>query len=129
MIKNRGIVILRCYRPFLTFLAVYKFVNFRNNIGRRILFRNIFRAFCVTLLLTIYLCSFLSSELFVFIQSDFDLNARGVEFSFFVGGAPAMFVHLLLIWKCDKIVDTLGYLQEIVVEREFLFLSSLFLLK
>lgn len=121
MKTNKGVIILRTYRPFLTFLSVYKFDNFRNTIDRRILLLNICRAIGVFLLLLIYLCSFLASELFVFIESDFDLNAKGVQFSYFVGGAPAIFVHLLLMWKLENIVDTLDYLHGIVEERELLF--------
>lgn len=118
MKNNREIVILRAYRPFLTFLTMYKLDNFRHNVDRRILMRNICRATGVTLLLAIYLCPFLSSELIVFIESKFDLNASGVRFSYFVGGAPTMSVHLLLIWKCNKIIETLDYLRGIVMDRK-----------
>lgn len=119
MANLNEIVILTAYRPFLSFLTVYKMDNFRGIDDRRILIRNLCYVTGVTLLIANYLCPFLSSELLVFIQNDFNLKTSGVQFSFFVGGAPAMSVHLLLLWKCYTIIDTLEYLQEIVVERKF----------
>lgn len=114
------IVILHAYRPFLTFLTMYKSEKFQNINNRRVLIGNICRALGVTLLIIFYLCLFLSSELLVFIKSDFDLNVGGVEFSYFVGGVPSLAVHLLLIWKCDNITDALDYLHGIVIKRKFL---------
>lgn len=63
------IVILRAYRPFLTFLTMYKSEKFQNINNRRTLIQNISRAVGVTMLLISYLGIFLATELFVFIKS------------------------------------------------------------
>lgn len=119
MQNTKDILILRAYRPFLTFLTVFKFDNFRNiDNNRDNLLRNILCTIGVSLLMLNYNCPFLATELWVFIQSNFDLKTGGVQFSYFICGCPTIAVHLLLIWKSNNIIDTLDYLCGVVMERK-----------
>lgn len=124
MQNSKDIIILRAYRPFLAFLTVFKFDNFRNiDKNRRNLLRNFLCTIGVSLLIINYNCPFLATELSVFIQSNFDLKTGGVQFSYFCCGCPTIAVHLLLIWKSNNIIDTLDYLHGIVMERRFTIFS------
>lgn len=121
MQNNEEIFILHAYRPFLTFLSVYKAANFRNIDDQRIFARNILHAVGATLLIVLTVW-FMSVQLMVFVNCNFDLNVGGAQFSFFLCCAPAFCVHLLLIWNFDEVMATIGCLQTIVVEREFILL-------
>lgn len=124
MENNREMITLRAYRPFVTILNVFNRDNFRGsnsldkNHNWRILIRNICRALSVAIVIVNYVCPFLLTELWVFVRSNYDLKASGLQFSYFIGGWPATYVHFLLMYKIDNIKDTLDYLQRIVSERE-----------
>lgn len=112
--KMGKIVILRAYRPFLTCLTVYKLDNFRTS-DRRILFRNICRAIGFTLTFAIFLLLFLLTEFLACYNKNFDLNVIVGPFSFFLVTSLVVPVYFVMLWKSNKIIDTLDYLDEVVV--------------
>lgn len=117
MPKNEEIVVLNAFRPFLTYLTIYKFDNFQNN-DRRILSRNIWRAIGLTVLLAVYSFIFVLSEFAECYKNNFDLAKIVQKLAFVVLGLPVPLIYLGLFWKSDKIIDVIDYLHGILVERK-----------
>lgn len=123
MRNNEGFVVLRAYSPFLTYVTVYKLDNFRN-VDRRNLFRNIFRAVGVTVLLAEFTL-FLSAEFSVSYKNNFALNGTAQQLSFAIIGFPVPLIYFVIFWKSQKIIETLDVLRGVVVERRLTFAFSL----
>lgn len=108
---------LSAFRPFLTYLTIYKLDNFRNN-DRRTLSRNIWRAVGLTALLAVYTFIFVLSEFAACYQNQFDLDRIVQKLAFVILGLPVPLIYLGLFWKSDKIIDVFDYLHGILTERK-----------
>lgn len=120
MKNHEKIVILRAYRPFLKYLTVYKFDNFRTD-EAAILGRNIRHAIALTFLFAVFTFIFLPAQFLVSYKNHFNLRLVIQPLSFLLAGLPASLVYFLMFWKSKKVVDTIDYLHGIVVERKIFF--------
>lgn len=118
MQNSKEVVILRAYRPFLTYLTVFELDNFRNINSGRILARNIGRAVGVTLIFVLITFIFLGSEFIVSYNHQFDLNEVAQQVSYVILVLPAPFIYLYLFWKSSKIVETIDHLHGIVAQSK-----------
>lgn len=126
MARNREIVILRAYRPFLKSLTIYKLENFRTN-DRQLLIQNIFHAIGLTVVFAVFIFIFLPTQFLACCNEDLREVVR--PFSFFLAIAPAMLIYFIMRGKTDKIVDTLDYLHKVVVESECMLFISVFIFR
>lgn len=115
MPTDKKMLILRAYRPFLTYLTVYKLNNFRNK-ERRILFRNIWRALGVSALIALTFL-FLSSELAACYEYNFALNKTVQHFAYVILAVQLLCIYLVMFWKSHKAIDIFDDLHKIVVEN------------
>lgn len=114
MSTDKQIVILRAYRPFLTYLTVFKFNNFRNK-ERRILCRNISRGAGVSTLFA-FTFLFLSSELAACAEYNFALDKTVQHFAYIILGMQLLCIYLVLFWNSHKAFDIFDYLHKVVNE-------------
>lgn len=115
--NDDNILILRTFRPLLTFLTLYNLDNFREK-SRRVIARNICRAISITVAFAAYVFLFLSSELLQCSNDRFVLSKIAQPLSFFIGGCQIIFIYPLLFGRSSRIIEILDDLQEIVERRE-----------
>lgn len=124
MPQNKDFLVLSAYRPFITYLTIYKVDNFRSD-DWRILSRNIGRAIGVSILFIISFV-FTLSDFFVSYDNNFALN-KSVQNSIFVlilSQLPP--IYIVVFRKSHKIINALDYLCGIVIESKlFLLLTNL----
>lgn len=114
MSTDERTVILRAYRPFLTYLTVYKLNNFRNK-ERRVLLRNVSRAVGVALLIVLTFL-FLSSQLAACYEYNFALDKTVQCLAYAILGIQLLCIYLVMFWESHKAIDIFEYLHKVVVE-------------
>lgn len=119
MENSDEIVILRAYRPFLTFLSVFKLDNFRC-IDRCILLRNVCRAIGCSVIIAVTV-TFVLTDLFVSYKHNFELDKIIQQLSFVVIGITLPLIYAIMFWNTQRIVDILDDLHGIVVESKAYF--------
>lgn len=81
---------------------------------RQALIQNIYNAIALAVAFGIFLFIFLPTQFIMCCNKDLREIVR--PFSFFLAIAPAMLIYLIMFGKSNKIIDTLDYLHEVVVE-------------
>lgn len=111
------IVILRAYRPFLTSIALFERDNFRHHSD--VLIRNIGRFIGICILFFLFVFVYLGGGLFDSYNRRHDLTATLLRVSYCILSLPTPFIYIYMIWKKQRIIETLEQLHGIVVESKY----------
>lgn len=117
MERQEAIVILRTCQPFFSVLTAYGSSKFHTN-DHRINIRSILLAIGIGIFLFVYVFLFVPMELSACIEQRFNLNVIAQPLSFFLGAIQVFFVIGSFLWKRDKLIETVDYLQGIVKMRK-----------